>query len=190
MTAQTWLTTFNILSFVGALLVVISSIGAWHFGNKIDDEKQSKIHELVEGKNKLLEQSTLYLEDLRAKEAEIVKLKSSVVDMKPELAILEAKTGESDSNTITFILGTTHPVVIRSVDAVLEFTSQVKSLSVIAFGSGLASKNVEESFSGKRVHILGGPLSASNYLEVRVETVEKAALYKHNLKLVTYGDDK
>lgn len=182
MTAQTWLTTFNILSFIGATLVVISSIGAWHFGNVIDEQKQNKINELVEGKNKLLEQSNLYLEDLRAKEAEIIKLKSSVGDMQPELAILEINTGENGPNTISLLLGTTHPVDLRSVDAVLEFTSQVKKLSVSAIGSGMVSKNVSESFSGNKVRISGGPLSATNYLKVMVETVEKAELYTHNLK--------
>lgn len=57
MALQSWITTFNIISFIGAFLVVISSVGAWYFGNKVDDEKDRKIAELIEGKNELLTQS-------------------------------------------------------------------------------------------------------------------------------------
>jgi len=54
MAPQNWVTFFNILSFIGAFLVVISSIGAWYFGNEVDDEKDRKIAELIEGKDELL----------------------------------------------------------------------------------------------------------------------------------------
>ncbi|MBX3640847.1 MAG: hypothetical protein KF888_10145 [Nitrosomonas sp.] len=57
MTPQSWITIFNIFSFIGAFLVVISSIGAWYFGNKVDDEKEKKIAELIEGKDELLMKS-------------------------------------------------------------------------------------------------------------------------------------
>ena len=57
MALQNWVITFNIISFVGAFLVVISSVGAWYFGGKIDDEKNRKIAELIKGKNELLTQS-------------------------------------------------------------------------------------------------------------------------------------
>lgn len=57
MTPQSWVSIFNILSFFGAALIVISSVGTWHFGSKVDDEKNKKIAELIEGKNALLQQS-------------------------------------------------------------------------------------------------------------------------------------
>jgi len=59
MALQSWITTFNIISFIGAFLVVISSVGAWYFGSKVDDEKDRKIAELIEGKNELLTQSNI-----------------------------------------------------------------------------------------------------------------------------------
>ena len=48
MALKSWITTFNIISFIGAFLVVISSVGAWYFGSKVDDEKNRKIAELNE----------------------------------------------------------------------------------------------------------------------------------------------
>lgn len=59
MAPQSWLTAFHVLAFFGAFLVGISSIGTWYFGNKVSNEKDKKIAELVEGKNILLEQSNV-----------------------------------------------------------------------------------------------------------------------------------
>ena len=42
------LTVFQIIGFIGAILVVVSAIGTWHYGEIEDTKKQQKIQSLVQ----------------------------------------------------------------------------------------------------------------------------------------------
>lgn len=57
MSLQSWQSLFNVISFIGAFLVLIGGIGAWYFGEKAGDAKDQKIAELVMGKHSILEES-------------------------------------------------------------------------------------------------------------------------------------
>ena len=164
--------------------MVISGIGIWHFGNKTEDEKNKKISTLLEGNNKLLEQSGAYLEDLRIKDAEIKKLKSSVKNMEPVLSLLEFKLDESKSNEATLILGASYPVDLRYVNLIFEFTSRIISAERSVIGSGSVQCNFEDpKLDGTRLILTGGPLNASNYLKIKVRTEEHIEIKSSNIKM-------
>jgi len=177
MTTDGWLTTFHVLSFLGAIIVVISGIGIWYFGNKIENENNNKI-------NTLLEQSTAYLADLRSKDAEIKKLKSSVKNMEPALSLLEFKLDESKPNEATLILGASYPVDLRYVNLIFEFTSSIISAERSVIGSGSVQCNFEDpKLDGTRLILTGGPLNASNYLKIKVRTEEHIEIKSSNIKM-------
>lgn len=187
MTAQGWYTFSYILSFLGAFIVGLSSVGIWHFGNKINRENDAKVTELIEGKNKLLEQSTEYLADLRKKDAEIARLKSSVSDMKPVLSLLRFKLEKSNPNAATLILGASYPVDLRQVDLHIEFTSPIIKAERLVFGAGASCNFQPPVVEGSILRLSGGPLKASNYLRLNIQTQERIEIKTSNLKIPNQG---
>jgi len=184
MTAQSYLTFFQILSFVGALIVVSSGIGVWHFGNKVDGKKSAKVNELIEGKNVLLELSNAYLADLRNKDAQISRLKSSVSNMEPVISLLEVQFEELKPNEATLVLGASYPVDLRQVDARIEFTSPIVRAERSVVGSGMVLCNFRDPVvQGATVTLSGGPLNASNYLLLKVHTQARIEIKTSNLKI-------
>lgn len=47
MTSNSWQTFFQILSFVGAFLILVSTIGGWHFNKKIEHERDKKTDRIL-----------------------------------------------------------------------------------------------------------------------------------------------
>ncbi len=183
MSAQIYLNLFQITSFVGGILVLLSAIGIWYFGNQVDNQKSAKINELIEGKNRLLDQSNEYLDDLRKKDAEIIKLKKKVSDMEPCLSILEKIPNKSNHNEIMLCLGALYPVDIRNIDVQIEFTSDVVKAERVVRGNGMVICNIRSPrTNGRIVTLSGGPLLASNHILLKVETSKRAEIKSHNLK--------
>lgn len=54
MTPQGWLNFYNILGFGGAILTIAGGIDVWHYSNRVDADNDTKISELLQGKNTLL----------------------------------------------------------------------------------------------------------------------------------------
>lgn len=188
MTAQGWYTFSYILSFLGAFIVGLSSVGIWHFGNKINKENDARVTELIEGKNKLLEQSTEYLVDLRKKDAEIARLKSSVSNMEPALSLLEFKIEKSNPTAANLILGASYPVDLRQVDLHIEFTSPIVKAKRSVVGKASASCNFPLPIvEGSTLNLSGGPLNASNYLLLNVQTQGRIEIKTSNLKIPNQG---
>ena len=74
MSPETCLTTFKLLSFLGAALAFVSTIGVWHYSGKLDKVKDAKIDELVDGKDTLLAKIEVYQRDLDKKSVRIQEL--------------------------------------------------------------------------------------------------------------------
>jgi len=183
MNAQAYQTICNIASFFGAVIVLLSGIGIWYFGSKVDDEKQAKIAELISGKNMLLEQSNIYLADLRNKDAKITALNTSIAGMQPALGILEIKALGTDGRSAQIVTSATFPLDLREVDIQIEFTSKIVSASRAVVGSGTVQCNFgDPEILGTKLRLKGGPLSATNYLVITVTTEDEVQIRTHNLK--------
>jgi len=184
MTAHNWLALSHICSFVGAIIVIASGIGIWHFGNKLDGEKDAKVTELIQGKNQLLEQSNAYLADLRNKDAKIARLKSSLANMDPVLSLLEVQFNELMPTEATLVLGASYPVDLRQVDALIEFTSPIVGAERSVVGSGSVTCNFGDPIvDGPRLTLSGGPLNASNYLLLKITTEARVDIKSSNIRI-------
>lgn len=184
MNPQTWLAVCQVASFLGALIVVVSGIGVWFFGSQIEAQKDAKISELIQGKNDLLELSHAYVADLRTKEAALVRLDAQLANMQPVLSIIEVVKQDDRSSAMQVILGTTFPVEVPQAEILIEFSSEVLSASRSVRGNGSVACNFEEPrVQGNLVMLSGGPLGATCYLFIEVETNGPAEIVRHNLRV-------
>lgn len=184
MNPQTWLVVCQVASFLGALTVLVSGVGVWFFGSQLEAQKDAKISELVQGKNDLLELSQAYVADLRTKDAALARLNAQLANMQPVLSIIEVVKKDDRSRAIQIILGTTFPVEVPRAEILIEFSNEVLSASRSVRGTGSVVCNFEEpKFQGNLVTLSGGPLGATCYLFVEVETNGPAEILRHNLRV-------
>lgn len=123
MAPQSWVSIFNILSFFGAFLIVISSVGTWYFGSKVDDEKDKKISELIEGKNALFQQSNT----VNAEATEIKRLNNLMLRAMESAGQVKLQR-DSEGKIIGFIIELTSSAK-AGASASAELTKESKELA-------------------------------------------------------------
>jgi len=78
MNLESWHTLFQVTSFIGLGLILIATIGSSFCSSRLDGQKEAKIDDLVDGKNKLL--ALVAEKDKRVEEleAELAKAKTGI----------------------------------------------------------------------------------------------------------------
>lgn len=182
MTLEAWFSTFKILSFIGAFIVFVSSIGMWHFSGKIDKTKDRKIDELVQGKNDLIQKVERYQLDLSDKDATIKKLQSKVSDMEPGLRLLKSQQSRRDDGkwVTTLFFGSSYPVSLSSFTITLIFDEKFEESKPYVTGVGMAIAGKLDILEGDRssriFRFRGTSLMANNRLVVEFISVHKLQL--------------
>jgi len=80
MSLENWSFIFKWVGYIGAALVVFSTMGVGYFEGKIDEIKDGKIDELVSGKNALLKSVDEYKHQVEEKQRQLDELRLRAVN--------------------------------------------------------------------------------------------------------------